>query len=102
MPTARVTRPQATDTSSVPPIAPPDASETFGERIQRLFDKRASTAALHDNTTMAVATRLATREQPPQPDTCIDATLYIKLKTTLEFIFVSGWWEFILQYLFNE
>ena len=30
MPTARVTRPQATDTSSIPHIAPPAASEKFG------------------------------------------------------------------------
>ena len=28
--------------------------------------------------------------------------LYIKINTTLEVIFVSGWGEFILQYQFNE
>ena len=102
MPTARVTRPQATDTSSVPPNAPPAASETFGERARRLFDERAAAAYSRDNTTMKVATRPAAREQPPWPNTCIDAVLYNKLKTTLEVIFVSCWGEFILQYQFNE
>ena len=48
------------------------------------------------------AVRLAVRELLPQPDTCIDSALYIKLKTTLEVIFVLGWGEFILQYQFNE
>ena len=51
---------------------------------------------------MVVAARPATRELPPQHDSIIDGTLYIKLKTTLEVIFVSGWWEFILQYQFNK
>ena len=51
---------------------------------------------------MAVAARPAIRELPPQPDAFIDAALYIKLKTTLEVIFVSGWEEFMLQYQFNE
>ena len=51
---------------------------------------------------MAVATRSSTRELPPQPDAFIDAALYIKLKTNLEVIFVSGWGEFIQQYQFNE
>ena len=102
MPTARVTRPQATVTLDVLPIAPPAASETFGERTRRLFDERAAAAASRDNTKMDVATRPATREQPPRPDTCIDTVLYLKLKTTLEVIFVSGWGEFITQYQFNE
>ena len=102
MPTARVNRPQATDTSSVPPNAQPPPTKTFRERTRRLFNKRAAAAALRDYTTMAVAARPATREHPPQPDKCIDATLYIKLKTTLEVIFVSGWGEFILHYEFNE
>ena len=75
MPTACVTRPQATDTSSVPPNSPPAASETFGERARRLFDKIASATDSHDNTTTEVATRPAAREQPPRPDTCIDAVL---------------------------
>ena len=66
MPTARVTRPQATDTSSVPPNAQPSPSEKFGERNQRLFNQRTSVAALNDTTTMDVATIPATRDQPPQ------------------------------------
>ena len=56
----------------------------------------------NNNTGMDVAARPAMRELPPQPDAYIDATIYIKLKTTLEVIFVSGWGEFILQYQFNE
>ena len=51
---------------------------------------------------MEVATRPAAREQPPRTNTCIDAVLYKKLKTTLEVIFVSVWGGFILQYQFNE
>ena len=51
---------------------------------------------------MAVVARAAVREPPPQYDAFIDAALYIKLKTTLEVIFVSGWGEFIQQYQFNE
>ena len=75
MPTACVNRPQATETSSVLPIAQPPPSENFGELIRSLFNKIAAVAALRDNTTMAVATRTDTREQPPQPDACIDATI---------------------------
>ena len=51
---------------------------------------------------MAVVVRPAEKEPPPQPDAFIDAVLYIKLKTTLDIIFVSGWGEFIQQYQFNE
>ena len=51
---------------------------------------------------MDVAAEPAQREQPPRPDTNIDAALYFKLKTTLEVIFVSGWGEFITQYQFND
>ena len=78
-------------------IAPPAASETFGERTWRLFDKRASAVVSRDNTTMEVTTRPAKREQPPWPDTCIDTVMDFKLKTTIEVIFVSGWGEFITQ-----
>ena len=102
MPTARVTRPQATVTSAVPPHAQSAPIETFGERARRLFNKRDTTAASNDNTAMSVAARPAIRELPPQPDAFIDALLYIKLKTTLEVIFVSGWEEFIQKYQFNE
>ena len=68
----------------------------------RLFNERNAAAASNDNIAVAVSARPATRELPPQPDACIDATLDIKLKTTLEFIFVSGWGEFIIQYQFKE
>ena len=102
MPTARVTRPQATVTPAVPPIAQPAASETFGERARRLFDERAASADSRNTNAMEVSTRPATGEQPPRPDTYIDAVLYLTLKTTLEVIFVSGWGEFITQYKFNE
>ena len=102
MPTARVTCSQATATLAVPPHAQPAPSENFGERAWRLFNERDAVAVSNENTAMAVAARPATRELPPQPDACIDATLYIKLKTTLEVIFVLGWGEFILQYQFNE
>ena len=51
---------------------------------------------------MDVAAEPAPREQSPRPDTNVDVTLYFKLKTTLEVIFVSGWGEFITQYQFNE
>ena len=42
------------------------------------------------------------RETPPQPETFIYAALYIKLKTTLEVMFISGWGEFMQQYQFNN
>ena len=57
MPTARVTRPQATATSAVPPHAQPALSETFGERDRRLFNERYATAVSINNTTMAIAVR---------------------------------------------
>ena len=102
MPTARVTRPQATVTPAVPPIAQPAASETFGDRARRLFNERdAASASTHD-TTMDIIVRPAEREPPPQPDTIIDEALYIKIKTNLEVIFVLGWEEFILQYQFKK
>ena len=102
MPTARVSRPQATDTSSVSPIAQPAASENVGQRSRRLFDKRAASTDSNDTTTMEVFTRPSTREQPPRPNTYIDAFLYLTLKTTLEVIFVLGWGEFITKYQFND
>ena len=77
-------------------------SENYGVRNRHLFNERSVVASLRDNTNMDVATRPATREQPHQTNACIYATLYIKLKTTLEVIFVLGWGEFILQYQFNE
>ena len=102
MPTMRVIRPQATSTPYVPPHVQPAPIETFWERDRRLFNERDAVAASNDNTAMAVGTRSSTRELPPQPDAFIDTALYIKLKTNLEVIFVSGWGEFIQQYQFNE
>ena len=102
MPTSRVTRPQATTTPAVSLIAPPIASETFGQRTRRIFDERAAATALCCDTLMDVAAEPAPREQPPRPDTNTDAALYYKLKTALEVIFVSGWGEFITQYKFKE
>ena len=90
MPTACVTRPQATVTPDVPPIAQPTASENFGERNWHLFEERAAADYSRDTTAMEVATRPATREQPTRPDTFIDAVLHLKLKTTLEVIFVRA------------
>ena len=102
MPTSRVTHHQAIDTSFVPLIAPPNASENFGKRARRLLNERAAAATLLHNPPMDVTTEPAPREQPPRPDTSTDAVLYHKLKTTLEVIFVSGWGEFITQYQFNK
>ena len=87
---------------SVPLIAPPNASESFGAQARRLFDERAAAAALLNDTPMDVAAEPAPREKPPRPNTSTDTVMYHKLKTTLEVIFVSGWGEFITQYQFNE
>ena len=102
MPTVRVARPQDTATSAAPHPAQPAPSETFVERARRLFNERDAADRSTDDTAMVVVVRPAERELPPQPDSFIDAALYIKLKTNLEVIFVSGWGEFILQYQFNE
>ena len=102
MPAARVTRPQATATSSVTPHDQPAPLETFGEWARRLFNERDAAAESIDNTTMAVSERPDVREPPPQSAAFIDAALYKKLKTTLEVIFVSGWGEFIQQYQLNK
>ena len=102
MPTARVNCSQATATSDVPPNAQPAPIENFWEQDRRLFNERDATAVSNDNTAMAVTVRPAVRELPPQTDAFKDTALYIKLKTTLEVIFVLGWGEFIQQYQFNE
>ena len=98
MPTARITRHQATATPAVSLVAPPAASENYGERVWRLLNETAAATASRDNTLMDVAAEPEQREQPPRLDTNIDAALYYKLKTTLEVIFVSSWGEFITQY----
>ena len=64
MPTACVTRPQATATSDVPLHAQPAPIETFGERAMHLFNERDTAAASNDNTAMAIAARTATRKLP--------------------------------------
>ena len=102
LPTARVTRHQATATPAVSLIAPPAATENYGQRVRRLLNERAAATASRENTPMDVAAEPAQREQPPRPNTNIDAPLYFKLNTTLEVIFVSGWGEFITQYQFNK
>ena len=95
---ARVTRTQAAATSADPPPAQSTPSETFGERARRLFNKRDAASASTDDTTKAVVVRPDESYPPPQPDTFIDAAHYIKLKTTLKVIFVSGWGRFMQQY----
>ena len=102
MPTACITRPQASATPAVSLITPPSASENHGKRSRRLLNERAAATASRNNTPMDVNAEPAPREQPPRPDTNVDTALYFKLKTTLEVIFVSGWSEFITQYQFNE
>ena len=102
IPTARVTLPQATATSAVPPHAQPAPIETFRERAWRLFNERDAAAMSNDNTTISVSVRTSVRELPTQPNAFIYTAIYIKLKTILEDIFISGWGEFILKYQFNE
>ena len=80
--TARVTRPQATATPAVSLIAPPAASENYGQPARRLLDERAATAASRNNTPIDIVAEPAPREQPPRPDTNVDAALYFKLKMT--------------------
>ena len=95
---ARITRPQATATSSAPPPAQSAPSETFRDQAYRLFNKRDAVATSTYDTNMAIIVIPAEREPPHQPDIFIDAALYIKLKTTLEVILVLVWGEFIQQY----
>ena len=68
MPTARITRHQATATPAVSLIAPPAASENYGQQARRLLNERAAATALRDNTPMDVAAEPAPREQPPRQD----------------------------------
>ena len=55
MPTTRVTRHQAPATSAVSLPAPPAANENYGQRARRLFNERATAAALLSDTPMDVA-----------------------------------------------
>ena len=54
MPTVRVTRKHATATPDVSLIAPPAATENYGQRARRLLNERAAATASHDNTPMEV------------------------------------------------
>ena len=100
MPSARVNRPLAAAPAAAPP---PDFPENFGEQPRRLLDERSAAAASTDDTRMDVfENRTSEAETPPQPDTFVDAAFYIKLKATLEVIFVSKWGVFIQQYQFNK
>ena len=83
MPTARITPPQDTATSAVPPHAQLSPIETLRNRARRLSNEKDAAAASNNNTAMAVAVRPAIRELPPQPDAFIDTALYIKLKIIL-------------------
>ena len=102
MPTARITRLQATSTLDAPPPDQSDSSETFGERAWCLFNERYAAAASTNDTTMAVVVIPYERDPPPQTNAFIDTALYNQLKTTLGVIFVSGWGEFMQQYQFNK
>ena len=102
MPSAGVTRPLV-ESPAAAPSARPARPKNFGERARCLLDERAAAAASTDDTCMVVVeNRLAEADPPPQPDTFVDAVFYIKLKATLEVIFVSGWVVFIQKYQFNE
>ena len=99
MPRACVTRPLAEATSATPPSAHPDTSENFGERTRSLLNKRAAASASTNYNRMVVAkNRPAEAELPPQANTFVDAAIYIKLKATLEVIFVLGRGVFLQQY----
>ena len=82
LPTARVTRHEATATPAVSLTAPPAASKNYGQRARRILNERAATAASRNNTPMDIVAEPAPREQPPRPDTNVDAALYFKLKMT--------------------
>ena len=98
MPCARVTTPLAVSNSAASTPAHPTCSKNYGERTWRLLNERDAAAASTNNTNMSVVDRPADTDPPPQPDTFVDADFYIKLKETLEVIFVSGWVEFMQQY----
>ena len=102
MPCVRVTSFLAASTLVAPPPAQPAPSKNYGERTRSLLNERANASASTNVTNMAVVGRLAETEPPPQPDTFVDASLYIKLKATFEVIFFSGWGECMQQYHFNE
>ena len=51
---------------------------------------------------VVVKDRPAEAEPPPHPDSLEDKAFYIKLRATLEVIFVLGWDVFIQKYQFNK
>ena len=96
MPRARATCPLTASTLATPPYAYPDPSENFGERSRRLINERAAIAVSTDENRMdVVEERPSEAEQPPHKDNFLDEVFYIKLKATLEVIFVTGWGVFI-------
>ena len=71
--------------------APPHSSctENFLERTRRLINERAAIAVSTDENRMdVVEERPSEAEQPPHTDNFLDEVFYIKLKATLEVIFV--------------
>ena len=92
--------------ASDPADAPPSRHalpENFGEQTRRLLNERAAAAVQTNNTNMfVVGYRTAEAEPPLQLDHFVGAALYIKLKATLEVVFVLGWGFLIQQYQFNE
>ena len=83
--------------------ATPACTKNFGKRTHRLLNERATAAASTDDTCkVIVENRPSKAEPPPHPYNFVVAAFYIKLKATIEIIFVSGWGVFIQQYQFNE
>ena len=102
MSSACVTPPLAASPADAPPPDLPDRPENFGDRARRLLYERAAADASTNDTTMAVVKRPDETDPPPHPDTFVDSAFYIKLKATLEVVFVSVWGVFMQQYQFNK
>ena len=102
LPCVRVNRPLSSSTSTAPPPYQPVSSKNYEERTRRLLNERAAADASTNDTTMAVVKRPDETEPPPHPDTFVDSAFYIKLKATLEVVFVSVWGVFMQQYQFNK
>ena len=103
MNSARVNRPLAADPVAATPPARLASPKNFGERTWRLLNERSAAAAsTKDTRIVVVKERQAEAEPPPQPDTFVDTEFYIKLKATVNVIFVFGWDVCIQHYQFNE
>ena len=86
---AYVTLPLVASPAADAPPHSPARPENFREQSQHLLDERATTAASFDDTCMVVVkNRPAEAEPPLHPDKFLYDELYIKLKATLEVIFV--------------